>query len=147
MRAGPTLFLYTLAIAKLCPWFRAICIFGWSNQKLQAFLGDSSDLSYVMATCYMYFPFLPCEVKCGAEGLDVEIGRMLIAWLLQWIVLLHSSVKWSVSKSFTDRFSVSYTLTIKSRSGSGGTMLWSTQTRPRFGVTRFASLNLRSTRV
>lgn len=24
-----------------------------------------------MATYYIYFPFLTCEVKCGATGLDV----------------------------------------------------------------------------
>ena len=38
--------------------------------KLQPFLGGVSDLSYFMATYYMYFPFLACEVKCG-NGLEV----------------------------------------------------------------------------
>ncbi|KAK1809555.1 hypothetical protein LTR12_016089 [Friedmanniomyces endolithicus] len=28
-------------------------------------------MSYFMATYYMYFPFLTCEVKCGAAALDV----------------------------------------------------------------------------
>ncbi|KAK4896359.1 hypothetical protein LTR49_028148 [Elasticomyces elasticus] len=40
-------------------------------QKLQPFVGDLTDTSYFMATYYMYFPFLTCEVKCGAAALDV----------------------------------------------------------------------------
>ncbi|KAK3616043.1 hypothetical protein LTR56_026221 [Elasticomyces elasticus] len=40
-------------------------------QKLQPFIGDLTDTSYFMATYYMYFPFLTCEVKCGAAALDV----------------------------------------------------------------------------
>lgn len=41
--------------------------------KLSSFIGDSiaGDQSFFMATSYMYFPFLTCEVKCGAEALDV----------------------------------------------------------------------------
>lgn len=39
--------------------------------KIQPLLGDPSSLSYFRATYYMYFPFLTCEVKCGATGLDV----------------------------------------------------------------------------
>jgi len=39
--------------------------------KLQPFIGDPSDLSYFMATYYMPFPFLTCEVKCGTAGLDI----------------------------------------------------------------------------
>ena len=39
--------------------------------KLQPFIGDPSYLSYFMATYYMYFPFLTCEVKCGTAGLDI----------------------------------------------------------------------------
>lgn len=31
----------------------------------------AGDVSYFMATYYIYFPFLTCEVKCGATGLDV----------------------------------------------------------------------------
>lgn len=38
--------------------------------KLSPFIGNFlTDVSYFMATYYMYFPFLACEVKCGA--LDV----------------------------------------------------------------------------
>jgi hypothetical protein len=40
--------------------------------KLAPFLGDfiAGDRSLFMATYYMYFPFLTCEVKCGTTGLD-----------------------------------------------------------------------------
>ena len=41
--------------------------------KLAPFIGDfiTGDQSFFMATYYMYFPFLACEVKCGAAALDV----------------------------------------------------------------------------
>lgn len=41
--------------------------------KLSPFIGDflAGDQSYFMATYYMYFPFLTCEVKCGAAALDI----------------------------------------------------------------------------
>lgn len=39
--------------------------------KLQLFIGAPSDLSYFMATYYMHFPFLTCEVTCGTTGLDI----------------------------------------------------------------------------
>lgn len=41
--------------------------------RLSPFIGDFiiGDQSYFMATYYMYFPFLTCEVKCGAAALDV----------------------------------------------------------------------------
>ncbi|KAK0261564.1 hypothetical protein LTR35_017863 [Friedmanniomyces endolithicus] len=40
-------------------------------QKLQPLVGELTDMSYFMATYYMYFPFLTCDVKCGAAALDV----------------------------------------------------------------------------
>ena len=40
-------------------------------RKLQPALGDLSYRFYFMATYYMLFPFLTCEVKCGTTGLDV----------------------------------------------------------------------------
>ena len=42
-------------------------------KKLTLFIGDfiAGDRSFFMATYYMYFPFLSCEVKCGAAALDV----------------------------------------------------------------------------
>ncbi|KAH8757869.1 hypothetical protein F5883DRAFT_363714, partial [Diaporthe sp. PMI_573] len=41
--------------------------------KLSPFIGDfiAGDQSFFMATYYKYFPFLTCEVKCGAAALDV----------------------------------------------------------------------------
>ncbi|ELR08217.1 hypothetical protein VC83_08021 [Pseudogymnoascus destructans] len=40
-------------------------------KRLEPFVGELTDTSYFMATYYMYFPFLTCEVKCGAAALDV----------------------------------------------------------------------------
>ena len=40
-------------------------------KRLEPFIGDLSDTSFFMATYYMYFPFLMCEVKCGTAALDV----------------------------------------------------------------------------
>jgi hypothetical protein len=42
-------------------------------EKLKPFVGEVIDTftSYFMATWQMYFPFLTCEVKCGAAALDV----------------------------------------------------------------------------
>ncbi|KAK0895149.1 hypothetical protein LTR91_023414 [Friedmanniomyces endolithicus] len=34
-------------------------------------IGDFNEQSYFMATWYMYFPFLTCEVKCGPAALGV----------------------------------------------------------------------------
>lgn len=47
--------------------------------KLTPFIGDfiTGDQSFFMGTYYMYFPFLTCEVKCGA-ALMSQIDRMLI---------------------------------------------------------------------
>ena len=41
--------------------------------KLKPFVGDpgSKLVSYFMATTRLYFPFLTCELKCGAAALDV----------------------------------------------------------------------------
>ncbi|KAG9234155.1 hypothetical protein BJ875DRAFT_504907 [Amylocarpus encephaloides] len=39
--------------------------------KIQPFIGGFSEMSLFMSTYYMYFPFLTCEVKCGAAALDV----------------------------------------------------------------------------
>jgi hypothetical protein len=39
--------------------------------KIKPILGGVMDMSFFMATYYMYFPFLTCEVKCGAAALDV----------------------------------------------------------------------------
>lgn len=39
--------------------------------KLGHSLSDPAYLSCFMATYYMHFPFLTCEVKCGTTGLDI----------------------------------------------------------------------------
>ena len=41
--------------------------------KLSPFVGDflAGDQSFFMATYYMYFPFLTCEVKCGNSALPI----------------------------------------------------------------------------
>ncbi|GAB0133869.1 hypothetical protein EsDP_00002263 [Epichloe bromicola] len=53
--------------------FRREAFTGDQLTKLSPFIGDflTGDLSFFMATYYMYFPFMACEVKCGAAGLDV----------------------------------------------------------------------------
>lgn len=40
-------------------------------EKLKPWLGELLDLSVFKATYFMYFPFLTCEVKCGAEALNI----------------------------------------------------------------------------
>ncbi|KAF4480035.1 hypothetical protein FAGAP_12236 [Fusarium agapanthi] len=42
-------------------------------EKLLPFIGNfiAGDQSFFMATYQMYFPFLTCEVKCGAAALDI----------------------------------------------------------------------------
>jgi hypothetical protein len=40
-------------------------------KRLEPFVGDLTDTSFFMATYHMYFPFLTCEVKCGATALDI----------------------------------------------------------------------------
>ncbi|KAL1622273.1 hypothetical protein SLS56_008806 [Neofusicoccum ribis] len=40
-------------------------------KRLEPFVGTLWDESYFAATWYMYFPFLTCEVKCGAAALDI----------------------------------------------------------------------------
>ncbi|KAL9010903.1 MAG: hypothetical protein Q9173_004209 [Seirophora scorigena] len=39
--------------------------------KFDPFIGTVWDTSFFVATYRMYFPFLTCEVKCGASALDV----------------------------------------------------------------------------
>ena len=41
--------------------------------KLEGLVGDviAGDMSFYMATYFMYLPFLTCEVKCGAAALDI----------------------------------------------------------------------------
>jgi hypothetical protein len=39
--------------------------------KLDPLIGNVYDTSFFVATYRTYFPFLTCEVKCGASALDV----------------------------------------------------------------------------
>jgi hypothetical protein len=52
--------------------FRRDAFTGDQLAKLSPLIGDfiAGDQSLFMATYYMYFPFLTCEVKCGAAALD-----------------------------------------------------------------------------
>lgn len=34
-------------------------------------MGELTDTSFFIGTYYMYFPFLTCEIKCGAAALDI----------------------------------------------------------------------------
>ncbi|KAK3167868.1 hypothetical protein OEA41_004314 [Lepraria neglecta] len=40
-------------------------------KRLDTLVGSVFDTSFFVATYRMYFPFLTCEVKCGAAGLDI----------------------------------------------------------------------------
>jgi hypothetical protein len=40
-------------------------------KKIQPLTGGFSEMSFFLGTYYMYFPFLTCEIKCGAAALDV----------------------------------------------------------------------------
>ncbi|PVH90525.1 hypothetical protein DM02DRAFT_678553 [Periconia macrospinosa] len=53
--------------------FKREAFTGDQLNKLSPSIGDviAGDQSFFMATYYMYFPFLTCEVKCGAAALDV----------------------------------------------------------------------------
>ncbi|KAI4185038.1 MAG: hypothetical protein LQ346_005998 [Caloplaca aetnensis] len=53
--------------------FRRTAFTDEQQDKLEAFVGPigSSLQTFFMATTRMYFPFLTCEVKCGAAALDI----------------------------------------------------------------------------
>lgn len=50
-----------------------------STSELKRFVRDLTEQSFFMATYYLFFPFLICEVKCGAAALDVADRQMLTA--------------------------------------------------------------------
>lgn len=66
-------------------------------KKLEPFVGEigSKALTYFMATTRMYFPFLTCEVKCGAAALQIadrqNAHSMTIA--VKGVVELYRAVK------------------------------------------------------
>ncbi|KAM4066807.1 hypothetical protein HRG_012176 [Hirsutella rhossiliensis] len=53
--------------------FRRLAFTDNQLSTLSSFLGDfiAGDQSLLMGTYYMHFPFLTCEVMCGAAALDV----------------------------------------------------------------------------
>lgn len=63
--------------------------------KLDPLVGSVFDTSFFVATYRMYFPFLTCEVKCGAAALDVadrqNAHSMTIA--VRAVVELYRAVK------------------------------------------------------
>lgn len=63
--------------------------------RIQPFVGGLYDTSYLMGTFFMYFPFLSCEVKCGAGGLDVADRQNAhsMAMALRGVVELFRLVK------------------------------------------------------
>ena len=63
--------------------------------KLGPLIGSVFDTLYFVATYRMYFPFLTCEVKCGAAALDIadrqNAHSMTIA--VKSVVELYRAVK------------------------------------------------------
>ncbi|KAL8696804.1 MAG: hypothetical protein Q9201_007468, partial [Fulgogasparrea decipioides] len=63
--------------------------------KLEPLVGSVFDTSFFVATYRMYFPFLTCEVKCGAAALDIadrqNAHSMTIA--VRSVVELYRAVK------------------------------------------------------
>lgn len=64
-------------------------------KKIKPFVGNLLDTSFFMATWYMYFPFLTCEVKCGAAAFEIadrqNAHSMTVA--VRAVVELHRHVK------------------------------------------------------
>lgn len=56
--------------AGLLGLIRAICVHPGSTEQLKPFVGepDFKVITYFMATTRMSFPFLACDVKCGAAA-------------------------------------------------------------------------------
>ena len=69
-------------------------------EQLKPFVGDllrqPTEFSYFMATWKMYFPFLTCEVKCGAAALDVADRQNAhsMTHALRAVVQLYRYAKW-----------------------------------------------------
>jgi hypothetical protein len=61
--------------------------------KLSPFIGDFivGDQSFFMATYYMYFPFLMCEVKCSAAALNVADRQTAHS-----MTLVVRAIKWTL---------------------------------------------------
>ena len=76
-------------------------------EKLKPFVGDllhqPTDFSYFMATWRMYFPFLTCEVKCGAAALDIADRQNAhsMTHAVRAVVELYKYAKWEEGFDWT----------------------------------------------
>lgn len=67
----------SIALTKPCPQpdyavgFNRTAFTEDQLNKIQPYIGGYLEVSFFLSTYYMYFPFLTCEVKCGAVALDV----------------------------------------------------------------------------
>ena len=76
-------------------------------KKIQPFIDGFSEMSLLINTYYMYFPFLTCEVKCSAAALDVADRQNAhdMTMTLRGIVELFRLV--NAKRIFTERYSLS----------------------------------------
>jgi len=62
-------------------------------KRLGPLVGELTDTSFFMATYYMYFPFLTCEVKCGALDIADRQNAHSMTMAMRGIVDLFRLVK------------------------------------------------------
>jgi hypothetical protein len=78
-----------------CVGFRRSAFTDEQLSRLDPLIGSVYDTSYFVATYRMYFPFLTCEVKCGAAALDIadrqNAHSMTVA--VRGVVELYRAVK------------------------------------------------------
>ena len=78
-----------------CVGFRRSAFTDEQLKRLSPLIGSVYDTSFFVATYRMHFPFLACEVKCGAAALDIadrqNAHSMTIA--VRGIVELYKAVK------------------------------------------------------
>ena len=76
--------------------FRDTAFTGEQIKKLKVLVGGFADLSRFTATWRMYFPFLTCEVKCGASALDIADRQNAhsMTCAVKAVVELYRYVKW-----------------------------------------------------
>ncbi len=75
--------------------FRRSALTDEQLNKLDPLIGSVFDTSFFVATYRMYFPFLTCEVKCGAAALDVADRQNAHSMTLavRGVVALYKAVK------------------------------------------------------
>jgi hypothetical protein len=78
-----------------CVGFRRSAFTDEQLSRLDPLIGSVYDTSFFVATYRMYFPFLTCEVKCGAAALDIadrqNAHSMTVA--VRGVVELYRAVK------------------------------------------------------